>query len=75
MADLVKAGEITVMGRATLVDHTWVATGYVKVRRGMDIRDIELPVRGRTFAEEIEAVNAGLHAGIGWVNREFPTQR
>jgi hypothetical protein len=24
------------------------------------------------FSEEIEAVNAGLHAAIGWVTREFP---
>jgi hypothetical protein len=73
MADFVKAGEIAVMGRAALIDHRWVATGYVKVRRGLDVRDIELPVCDRTFTEEIDAVNAGLHAGISWVNREFPT--
>jgi hypothetical protein len=72
MRDLVKEGEIVVTGRARLADGGWVATGHVSVRRGVDVRDIELPITGRLFSEEIEAVNAGLHAAIGWVTREFP---
>jgi hypothetical protein len=74
MGDLVRAGEITVTGRAALAGGMWVATGHVAVRRGIDVRDIDLPVTGRVFPEQNEAVSAGVHAGIEWVNLNFPTQ-
>lgn len=74
MADTpLQAGEVVITGRGTLVDGMWVSHGEVQVRRGIDTRNVKLPVKGVVFPTEREAISAGVHVAMGWVNKEFPT--
>lgn len=74
MHRLLKAGDVVIRGYAQeMADGTWEARCCVT--DNIDHQTTEFVIDGPAFEDKEQATTHGVHQGIDWVNKQYPTDK